>query len=53
MKSALGNLIRANKLFKMIQNKDRICVGVSGGKDSMLLLQTLSLYKKIVKKELN
>ncbi|MDE5553504.1 MAG: tRNA 2-thiocytidine biosynthesis TtcA family protein [Malacoplasma sp.] len=53
MKSALGNLIRANKLFKMIQDKDRICVGVSGGKDSMLLLQTLSLYKKIVKKELN
>lgn len=53
MKSTLGNLIRANKIFKMIDNGDRICVGVSGGKDSMLLLQTLSLYKKIVKNELN
>ncbi len=53
MKSSIGCVIRANKLFKLIQNGDKVCVGVSGGKDSMLLLYTLVMYKRIVKNELN
>lgn len=53
MRSMLGAIIRANKLFRIIEDKDKICVGVSGGKDSMLLLEALSIYKKVIKKELN
>ncbi|MGL4769065.1 MAG: tRNA 2-thiocytidine biosynthesis TtcA family protein [Mycoplasmoidaceae bacterium] len=53
MKSLVGSIIKTNKLFNIIENNDRICVGVSGGKDSMLLLETLSQYKRIVKKYLD
>ncbi len=53
MRRILGSVIRANNAFKMIENGDKICVGVSGGKDSMLLLYTLALYKKVLKKEKN
>ena len=53
MKSAIGAMIKANKLFNLIEDNDKICVGISGGKDSMLLLHTLNIFKKILKKELN
>lgn len=53
MRTILGNIIQANKIFKMIQNGDRIAVGVSGGKDSMCLLYALSLYKKRLKEKMD
>ena len=51
MRKILGNIIKANKIFNLIEDGDRICVGVSGGKDSTALLYALSLYKKILSKE--
>lgn len=42
----LGHLRRADEKFRLIANGDRICVGVSGGKDSLLLLQCLVAYQK-------
>ena len=49
MKETLGCLRRADKDFHMIAPGDRVAVGVSGGKDSLVLLYALSLYRKFCK----
>ncbi|NCA67614.1 MAG: tRNA 2-thiocytidine(32) synthetase TtcA [Clostridia bacterium] len=45
MRKILGAMRRAINDYSMIKDGDRIVVGVSGGKDSMLLFYALTLYK--------
>lgn len=51
MRRVLGALRRADERFHLIEDGDRIAVGLSGGKDSMLLLYALLLYKRFSKKD--
>ena len=46
MKKVLGCIRRACEDFHLIEDGDIVDVGVSGGKDSLLLLYALSLYRK-------
>ena len=45
MKKILAQVRKADSMFHMIDDGDRIAVGISGGKDSSLLLYTLYLYQ--------
>ncbi|MBQ7652757.1 MAG: tRNA 2-thiocytidine(32) synthetase TtcA [Clostridia bacterium] len=46
MQYVLGALRRAVQDFDMIKEGDKIAVGLSGGKDSLLLLDALERYRK-------
>lgn len=45
IKTVLGCIRRADADFDMISDGDHVAVGVSGGKDSLLLLRALALYR--------
>jgi len=49
MKTTLGRLRRADQDYQLIDPGDHVAVGVSGGKDSLLMLYTLSLYRRVRK----
>ena len=51
MKKTLGCIRKADTDFHMIEDGDRVAVGVSGGKDSLLLLHALSLYRRFTHKD--
>lgn len=46
MKRVLGAIRRADERYHMIENGDRVCIGVSGGKDSLLLMEAMTLYRR-------
>ena len=51
MKKTLGWIRKADTDFNLIENGDRVAIGISGGKDSLLLLHALSLYRKFTHKD--
>lgn len=51
MKQVLGCIRRADERYNMIRDGDSICVGVSGGKDSLLLMKGLKLYQMFSKRK--
>ena len=51
MKRVLGYLRRADEKYSMIDGGDTLVVGLSGGKDSMLLLDALCLYRRFSRKD--
>lgn len=46
MQKVLSTMRKAIEKYNLINNGDRIAIGVSGGKDSMVLLKALSDFKK-------
>ena len=46
IKIMLGCLRRADEDFKLIEDGDKIAVGISGGKDSLAMLYALQLYRR-------
>ena len=50
MSTVLGCLKKADIDYNLIKDGDRIAIGISGGKDSMVLALALHLYKRFSKK---
>ena len=48
MQKILGYMRKAIQEFDLIHDGDRICVGVSGGKDSVVMLYGLSLLRRFI-----
>ena len=48
MQKILGYLRKAVQRYDMLSDDDRVCVGVSGGKDSVVLLYGLTLMKRFI-----
>ncbi len=46
MQKVLSTMRKAIQKYNLIEDRDRIAVGVSGGKDSLVLLKALSDFKK-------
>jgi len=53
MKKILASMRKADEKFNLIENGDVIGVGLSGGKDSSLLLYSLYLYQFLAKNTYN
>ncbi|MCD7811444.1 MAG: tRNA 2-thiocytidine biosynthesis TtcA family protein [Ruminococcus sp.] len=48
MQKILGYMRKAIQEYDLIHDGDRICVGVSGGKDSLVLLNGLTLLRRFI-----
>ncbi|NLB39765.1 MAG: tRNA 2-thiocytidine(32) synthetase TtcA, partial [Erysipelotrichaceae bacterium] len=46
IRKVLASIRNADLRFSLINQGDKIVVGVSGGKDSLVLLYALNLYRK-------
>ena len=46
MRKIVSGMTKAIKKFNMIENGDKVAVGLSGGKDSLALLSALSAFQK-------
>ncbi len=48
MQKILGYMRKAIQEYNLISDGDRICVGISGGKDSLVMLRGLALLKSFI-----
>ena len=46
IRTILACLRKADQMFNLIEDGDKIALGISGGKDSLVLLQSMHLYRK-------
>lgn len=51
IRTILAAMRHGDETYDLIQAGDRIVIGVSGGKDSLLLVYALSLYQKFAQKD--
>ena len=49
MKKIMAPIMDACKRYNLIEEGDKICVGLSGGKDSLIMLEALKLLQRKIK----
>jgi len=53
VKKLLAQIRKADNMFSLVEDKDKIAIGLSGGKDSSLLLYLMHLYKYLYENTYN
>ena len=53
MKKIMAPIMDACKRYNLIEEGDKICVGLSGGKDSLIMLEALKLLQRKIKTNFN
>ena len=53
MQKIIGKILKAHDEFNMFEEKDNIAVGVSGGKDSLILLEAMGRISKFLRFGIN
>jgi tRNA(Ile)-lysidine synthase TilS/MesJ len=43
MRKLVGDIYKANEKFDMLHDGDKVCIGISGGKDSMAMAYALKI----------
>ena len=51
MKKILSTMRHAIDKYNLIEDGDKIAIGVSGGKDSLVMLKAMAMYKKFSKQK--
>lgn len=53
MRKIIGKIQKADEDYNLFEDGDKVMIGISGGKDSMLLAHALLIYQKLLKEKDN
>lgn len=51
MRKIIGDIYRANEKFDLLRDGDKVCIGISGGKDSMAMAYAMKIWADVAREK--